>query len=402
MANTSSSIKAAVKRAFGALTGALWGGQRHSRVQILAPQASDDELREIRRRAAFYFPAAAADIRVARQLSWSAVCSPAPLLLYGITLDDLPGWAKLHGGIFNVDQVRNPMDGWSWCEAGTYVYGIQDQDKAQGRLLQHLNKVKQLGFDRCYVFGTGPSLERARHRDWQDGARVVCNTIVRDAELWHHIAPHVVVAGDAIYHFGFTEFACAFRKDLHARLSESPDVLFAYPDYFDFLIRREFSAFADRLVPIPNGDKPRVHDDFAVNFSLPPLGNVLNKLLLPMGCNLSKHVGLWGFDGRAPKDQLFWSNSQKQSYTELLPTLQAAHPAFFDHFVPRENPEQYVQSVHGDVLEFLLSQAEAEGWTFSMLHHTWTPTLAKRMDAGAREESQALLAQIEQANTRAS
>ncbi|WP_458868572.1 hypothetical protein, partial [Enterococcus faecium] len=83
-----------------------------------------------------------------------------------------------------------------------------------------------------------------------------------------------------------------------------------------------------------------------------PLGNVLNKLLLPLGCNLSKHVGLWGFDGRAPKDQLFWSNSQKQSYTELMPTLQAAHPAFFDHFVPRENPEKYVQSVHGDVLEY--------------------------------------------------
>jgi hypothetical protein len=393
MANSTSSIKAAVRQAFATVTNVVGGPQRTSRLTILAPKASDEELAELKRRAAFYLPSNAANIRVLRQLTLPAVLSPAPILLFGITLEELPGWAKLHSGIFNVDHLRNAMDGWSWCEAGTYVYGIQDQAIAQSRLLKHLGAIRKQGFERCYIFGTGPSLERARHRDWQDGARVVCNTIVRDRELWHHINPHIVVAGDAIYHFGFTEFARAFRKDLHARLSESPQVLFAYPDYFDFIVRREFNAFADRLVPIPNGTQTRVHDDFAANFSLPPLGNVLNKLLLPVGCNLSKHVGLWGFDGRAPKDQLFWSNSQKQSYTELLPTLQAAHPAFFDHFVPRENPEKYVQSVHGDVLEYLLSQAEEDGWSFSMLHHTWTPTLAKRMDARAIEEAKALMAQ---------
>jgi len=391
MAKFFSNLKAAARHGFATWRQSSAGRERTQRVNIVAPRATAEEVAELKRRAAFFFPTACHDIRVSRRISWSLVLSPAPLLLFGITLDDLPTWAKLHSGIFNVDHVRNPMDGWSWCEAGTYAYGIQNAEVSQRRLLAHLGKVRQEGFDRCYIFGTGPSLERARHRPWDDGARVVCNTIVRDAELWHHIDPHIVAAGDAIYHFGFTEFALAFRRDLHQRLAESPQVLFVYPDYFDFIVQREFAAYADRLVPIPNGVEPRVHDDLAVNFSLPPLGNVLNKLLLPLGCNLSKQVGLWGFDGRAPKDQLFWSNSQKQSYTELLPTLQAAHPAFFDHFVPRENPEKYVQSVHGDVLEYLLSQAEQAGWTFSMLHHTWTPTLAKRMDEQAQAESRVLL-----------
>ncbi len=398
MAKFTSSLKAAIKGTFSALVHAFAGSQRSSRVSIVAPNATPDELKEVTARAAYFFPQARADIRVTRRFGLGTLLSPAPVLLFGTTLDDLPGWARLHGGIFNVDHVRNPMDGWSWCEAGTYVHGIQEQDIAQARLIKHIQAIKAQGFERCTVFGTGPSLERARGRDWQDGARVVCNTIVRDAELWHHIQPHIVAAGDAIYHFGFTEFARAFRKDLHARLGESPDVLFVYPDYFDFIVRREFGAYANRLVPIPNGTQTRVHDDLAVNFSLPPLGNVLNKLLLPLGCNLSKHVGLWGFDGRAPKDQLFWSNSQKQSYTELMPTLQAAHPAFFDHFVPRENPEKYVQSVHGDVLEYLLSQAEQDGWTFTMLHHTWTPTLAKRMDAAARAESEAVMQAMQKAS----
>lgn len=391
MSKLTSSIKTVIKKAFADWRHAQTGDERRTRVNIIAPQATNDEVSELKRRAAFFFPAAQHDIRVSGQITWPIVLSPAPILLFGITLDELPGWAKLHGGIFNVDHLRNPMDGWSWCEAGTYVNGIENKQDAQARLLACLNRIKAQGLERCYIFGTGPSLERARHRSWNDGARVVCNTIVRDAELWHHIDPHIVAAGDAIYHFGFTEFALAFRRDLHARLSESPDVLFVYPDYFDFIVRREFGEFKHRLVPIPNGTQDRVHDDLAINFTLPPLGNVLNKLLLPLGCNLSRHVGLWGFDGRAPKDQLFWSNSQKQSYQELMPTLQAAHPAFFDHFVPRENPEKYVQSVHGDVLEYLLSQAENDGWTFTMLHHTWTQTLAKRMDAQARAESSALM-----------
>lgn len=398
MANPASSLKTTLKKVFATVSQALAASDRTSRVHIIAPTASAEEVDELKRRAAFFFPMAAQDIRVVRQIDVPILLSPAPILLFGITLNELPGWARLHSGVFNVDHLRNPMDGWSWCEAGTYALGIQSEAVAQARLLKHLQQIKSQGFDRCYIFGTGPSLERARYRDWQDGARVVCNTIVRDAELWHHIDPHIVTAGDAIYHFGFTEFARAFRKDLHARLAESPDVLFVYPDYFDFLVRREFSEFAERLVPIPNGTQPRVHDDLSRHYCLPPLGNVLNKLLLPLGCNLSKQVGLWGFDGRAPSDQLFWSNSQKQSYTELMPTLQAAHPAFFDHFVPRENPEKYVQSVHGDVLEYLLSQAESEGWTFSMLHHTWTPTLAKRMDAQAQAESSALLLAAKQAS----
>ena len=398
MADSPSFIKASIKKAFLALSQAWAGHERSTRVNIVAPSASAEQVKELKRRAQFYFPDAADNINVRPRIEWSTVLSPAPILLFGISLDELPTWARLHSGIFNVDHLRNPMDGWSWCEAGTYALGIQDEAKAKARLLAHLQHVRSLGLERCYIFGTGPSLERARHRDWRDGSRVVCNTIVRDAELWHHIDPHIVTAGDAIYHFGFTEFALAFRKDLHARLSESPGVLFVYPDYFDFIVRREFSAFADRLVPIPNGTQTRIHDDLAVHYALPPLGNVLNKLLLPLGCNLNRKVGLWGFDGRAPKDQLFWSNSQKQSYTELLPTLQAAHPAFFDHFVPRENPEKYVQSVHGDVLEYLLAQAERDGWSFSMLHHTWTPTLAKRMDAQAQAESHALMHRTQQAS----
>ena len=48
---------------------------------------------------------------------------------------------------------------------------------------------------------------------------------------------------------------------------------------------------------------------------------------------------------------MFWANSAGHSYTELLPTLQEPRiPAFFDHHVPKDDPEKYLRSVHGDVL----------------------------------------------------
>jgi len=105
---------------------------------------------------------------------------------------------------------------------------------------------------------------------------------------------------------------------------------------------------------------------------------VLNLLLLPLGCTLSKNVFLWGFDGRAPNDQLFWANSAKHSYPELMDTLRAAHPSFFEHFVPADKPTQYVRKVHGDQLDECLSQSERDGWSFVMMHKSWTPTLQKR------------------------
>jgi hypothetical protein len=373
-------MKKLIKQAFVGSQSLFGEGTRNSHVNVIAPGISDAHKHELRNRIRYYMPACANDIRFFNDLAYSFIISPAPILLFGTSRAALgTGQAtRLHKGIFDVDFRTNPTDGWQWIEAGDYVNGYAaDLEKARSTLLEFKHRLTQEGYQRCYVFGTGPSLEKAITGNWDDGIRIVCNTIVRDPELWHHISPHIFVAGDAIYHFGCTKFALEFRKDLRKRLDES-DVLFFYPSLFDRVIRDEFADLGDRLVPIPTGVHMTVHDDFSLNYSTPALGNVLNKLLLPLACNLSKTVNLWGFDGRAPADKLFWANSLKQSYTELLPFLQEAHPAFFDNFVPKDDPEKYVRSVHGDVLEHCLSSAEKEGWKFEILHHSWTDTLAKR------------------------
>jgi hypothetical protein len=351
---------------------------REQTVRVVTQGMSEADIADAKQKIAFFLP-------TVNRIEWVPEATPSLLtspaaILHGLG-EQMPGWLRAHPGRFDINRHQCPLEGWNWIDAASYVVGHEcDPGASRLRFIALVERLHAQSQEPrpCYVFGTGPSLAKAMDRDWSDGIRVVCNTIVRDEELWNHLAPHVIVAGDGIYHFGFTDFAKAFRRDLKLRLKAAPNTVFLYPMQFDVIVRREMPELADQLVPIPVGQHTAVHQSMAETFALPALGNILNLLLLPVGCNLSKVVGLWGFDGRAPDDKLFWSNSSKHSYTELLPLLQAAHPGFFDHNVPKNDPEKYIRSVHGDVLERCLSDAEAQGWTFKMLHHSWTPTLAKR------------------------
>lgn len=351
---------------------------RKKSIVLYRYSVGDNIVDEIRDRLRFYLPSMAERItEVCKPFSFHFLTTN-PLLITGNVSTMAKFLIKRRKGTFYVDHIYNYRDGWEWCQlAMIHGHSKADINAAQRELINYINKLRSQDYKRVYLFGTGPSLSMAMNHSWDDGYRVVCNTIVRDKELWHHINPHFVVAGDPIYHFGFTSFARSFRDDLRKRLSET-DTKFMYPLIFHEIVSREFLGAEGQLIPVPYGSHQRIHNDLSMNFSLPALGNVLNLLLLPLGCTLAKDVYLWGFDGRAPMDKLFWSNSLKHSYPEHMDELRKAHPAFFSYYVPEENPEKYVQAVHGDSLEHNLLDAEALGWHFNMLHDSYTPTLQKR------------------------
>ncbi len=347
-------------------------------IALVPPDLSTADRDEFLRRMAFYLPATAGASTFRNSLRMSEIFSSRPILLYGTPVP-CSWWSGLRAAVFDVDPRRNPHDGWAWCRFSKV--GARPSPSARSareRLRARIAQLQALGLLKSYIFGTGASLAQAIDRDWSDGYRIVCNTIVRDEKLWQHIDPHFIVAGDAIYHFGFTEFARTFRADLTKRLRET-DTFFVYPDLFNEVVAREFGEFENRLIPIPAGKHFDIHVDLTKLFALPALGNVLNILLLPLACTLSKNVYLWGFDGRALDDKLFWSNSTQHSYPELMSSLQEAHPAFFAHYLPPDKPGAYVKSVHGDQLDDALCTAEGRGWQFTMMHKSWTPTLQKRI-----------------------
>lgn len=284
--------------------------------------------------------------------------------------------------VADLDYETNPIDGWALMELGcTLSHRPQKKTIAASHRLfaSRIRELKAAGPKPIYLFGTGPSLKMANERSFTDGITIVCNTIVRDPALWHKLRPAFFTAGDAIYHFGHNAHARAFRADALRRLKESDGrTMFVYPAPFDVIVRTEFREVEELLIPIPWGE----HTDITVNlvsrFTLPRVGNVLNDLLLPLGCTLGSDIRLWGFDGRAPDDAGFWSNSTEHAYPELMQTIRNAHPAFFAHSIPAGAEFRYVNEVHGDWLDSRLSDAEARGFKFRMLHPSWTQTLQKR------------------------
>lgn len=368
--------KRAISKAFNIIQNLVDKCFHDKKIHLISGNLKKEQLKEIQRRLGFYVPEQI--LQAHTHLPLFIALGSQPILTFGEFMPISRRLMYYRGGFFDIDHNKNPVAGWEWNNLAEYCTKEKaDLKKSHKRFNEYVDTLREQQLSRAYILGTGPSLAKAMERDWSDGYRIVCNTIVRDSDLWRHINPHFIVAGDAVYHFSHSRFAQTFRKDLALRLYET-NTYFVYPARFNRIVSRELGMFADRLIPIPEDIHTKIHSDLYQHFGLPSLGNVLPLLLLPLACTLSKKVFLWGFDGRAPNDQLFWKNSTKHSYPEFLPELKENFPAFFDHFVPADNPSQYVKNVHGDVLEECLQSAEKEGWYFEMLHKSWTPTLQKR------------------------
>ncbi len=277
---------------------------------------------------------------------------------------------------YNVDPKINPLDAWEYH----YILSRNfDSQKNKLIFIKYINELQPKCLAKCYLFATGSSLELAINKNFNDGYKIVCNTIVKDKKLWKHLSPDIIVAGDALYHFSDSTFAKSFRSDLKKRLTESPNTIFIFPSLFYQFINIEFNEFKNRIIGIPIGDRNDIFNSLVNNFELPSYGNVLNLLMLPIACTISNNIYFWGFDGRAPGDKDFWKNSKNHFYQEHVDELKHDHQAFFNYHIPFENETKYVQNVHGDVLENLLQDAEKKGFVFKTMNFSYTDALQKRL-----------------------
>jgi hypothetical protein len=278
-----------------------------------------------------------------------------------------------------VDPLLDPMAMWGWhnvIEAlSPFTPARLKESRTRFEVL--IRGLVNVGLSKCYIFATGPSLAKAAEMDFNDGYRIICNTICKDRDLVRKLQPQILVAGDALYHFSDTKHARAFLADVELRMDEF-NFAFCYPAVFDAFVRNRLARFEDRLIPIPVGTRFDLTDDMMQNFTLPKTGNVLGLLLLPIACQLSKAIWMLGFDGRKSTDKLFWTNSPRHSYPDFVEEMSLEYRAFYGHFVPSDKPRTYVESVHGDALDQAMTVAEQNGWSFTLLSPSTSPALAKR------------------------
>ncbi len=277
-----------------------------------------------------------------------------------------------------LDRFSDPLEALEYLRLRSRLVDHHfDLEAHQARFLDYLAALPK--YDRCYVFGTGPSLSLAEHLDFSDGYRLVCNTIVKDHDLLTRLQPHFIAAGDAVYHYGYTTYSRAFREDL-ACLLGTQSTRFVYPSDFDEIVARDFAGNRDKTIGIPiapaSGD---IHNlDLRRTFALPRVGNVLNLMLLPLATTLANHVLFLGFDGRAPGDTFFWQYSDKHSYNDLFPSLQTAYPSFY----AKTDYSEYQRRVMGEETEELLSKGERQETIFTPMTPSFSPAFERRYRRG--------------------
>lgn len=283
--------------------------------------------------------------------------------------------------VFNVDPEDTQFEAWVWHDLKIACSKKTDEIQPIKKLAKRISSLKKNDLSKTCLFGTGPTLASYAQYDFTDGYTIVSNTTVRDKQLWDQLKPDFVVAGDAVFHFGPSEYAAAFMRDLQLRLLENPDTFFVYPEIFDLFVSERLANHRNQLLPLPvSSTSEEIHLKLSSKFELPHLGNSLTLLMLPIAALLTKQISLFGFDGKAPGDKLFWNHSLQHNYYEYMSGLKKLHPAFFKAHLPKNDTDKYQRENMGDALENILTDLEKNGYKLTMMHRSYTPALHARYD----------------------
>lgn len=232
---------------------------------------------------------------------------------------------------------------------------------------------REAGKTAAAVFGTGPSLDQATTFDFSNCMSVVCNSIVRNAELMEHISPALICAGDAVSHFGVSAYAETFRRDL-ARALSARDAMFLTSAATGYLLTRKHPELADRIILCEQGFNG-INVDLETIWALPSFDSTLNIHMLPAAASFSDTIYMLGFDGRSPDPEAnedFWAHSRAAQYHDLVDTGHEAHPTFAANRA-LATETRFLASVEESFLA-----AEARGARFLSLADSHTPAVRAR------------------------
>ncbi len=266
-----------------------------------------------------------------------------------------------------------------------------------------IDKVKN--FNKAYVFGTGPSLEKlGKDFDYSDGFRLICNSIVRNKELLNHIKPHLLVFGDAQHHSSPCMYADMFRKAVIEAMHET-DCFILTKDYYlplllthcpelmnksigieapgvwDLSLREILFTILQNPHKLPWFTKIPGHEE-AYNFPtlekfyVRSAGSVLPSYMIPIASSVCNDVYILGADGldprgRNPDETFIWAYSSSCQFDEQ--SAFETHPSYF-----RDRPNVEKFDIYSEKFNELIEYGESVGKKYYSLAPSHIPALAKR------------------------
>jgi hypothetical protein len=275
---------------------------------------------------------------------------------------------------------------WEFARYATILY--DHLSRAEKQLMRRRSRDVLAGaaaelapFRKAYVFGTGPSLARATDFSYDDGVRIVCNSIVRNPDLLDHIKPHFIAASDFVFHFGPSSYAHQFRNDLIAAMVRTGAYLLI-PEQLAPLMLAHYPHIADRTIALPLTNRFDFREfsrpanvQLMERFKVRTLDSVLNLLMLPVASTLADDIFILGCDGRAPTDAAFWSHHQSSQYGGLMGTVNQTHPGFFEI----DYLDYYAR--YCSHVALVIAAGEALGKRYASLVPSYIPALADRPTA---------------------
>ena len=289
-------------------------------------------------------------------------------------LSDLLGGANL---------LTIATDDPSAVEYGNYCRGPWDILPAAEKLallqesqdrFRHVLDVERAAGKTCSaVFGTGPSIDQAFDFDFSDCMTVACNSIVANEALLDHIRPTFICAGDAVSHFGVSQYAETFRADL-VQAIQTRGVYFLTSAAIGFLLLQKHPEVRDHIILCEQGITG-LNCDLETVWSLPKFDSTLNIHMFPIATSFSDTIYMLGLDGRDPtpaNNEDFWAHSKAAQYHDLVDSGHLAHPTFAINRA-RATEERYLASVQESLMA-----GEALGKTFYALAPSFTPAIHAR------------------------
>ena len=251
-----------------------------------------------------------------------------------------------------------------------------DLKESQEKFSRYYKKINEFGYDKSYIFGTGPSLGEAQKDkfNFDDGLTIACNSMVKNRELLKKIQPKIFVAADPIFHAGCSSYAEEFRTNLLEAMGDYKRSFLVVPfrDYVLY-IKNLPSKFLDRIVGVPLEHIKNTNFNLIRDFRVKSTPNVLTLFLIPLATTFSKNIYMMGYDGRKIKDNsYFWEHNKEAQFNEQMDNIKIAHPSFFDI----DYNDYYLE--HCTMLENVLLSGENKGFSFTNLTKSYIPALSNR------------------------
>jgi hypothetical protein len=239
------------------------------------------------------------------------------------------------------------------------------------KLLEHWKNVEN-----ACLYLTGPSVEKLSINQIDlDAIKIICNSLVKNAELLDRLQPDVLMFSDPAYHFGISKYAAAFRGYVKKAMANFPNLVCLVPErYFPLTLAFLGVTYRDRIIGVPVIDTNQFNVLSNDRFFVRKTDNILTQMMIPVAVEISERINIFGADGREKGDSGYWKHAQASQISDQMKTIYDSHPS-----LARDEDVEKYYDLHCRVLEELIAFGEkTRDAQFCCLTPSHIPALASR------------------------